>query len=376
MSKRSIQVLFFLFLAVAACAAPKNIILMIGDGMGTSQLTAGKVAKGTLSVERMDVGGLCTTFAANALVTDSAAAGTALATGQKTANKHISTTPDGKPLETIAEAAKENGKAVGLVTTCSLTHATPAAFATHVTSRYMNQDIAKQLVDAKFNVLFGGGWAWLVPKNSDASSVKEDLSPAGYGKKETSSGKRTDGVNLLVELEKQMTVATTPNAFRALGKTDRAAALLYSLHPPAAAEREVSLPELTAKALEILARDEDGFFLMVEGSQIDWAGHKNNKEWLIDEVVDFDDAVGVVLDFAEMNPDTLVVVTADHETGGFAVQGGSLKDKKVTNAAFTWGNHTASMVPVFATGPGSDAFGGLIDNALIGHTLKKFASGE
>jgi alkaline phosphatase len=356
--------------------APKNMILMIGDGMGVSQVTAAKIVKGSLNMERLTTGGLMTTFSANSLVTDSAAGGTALATGYKTNNGMLSMTPDGKPLKTVAEYAKELGRSVGLVVTCSLTHATPAAFAAHVPSRKMDESIAGQIAHSGFDVLFGGGRAWFVPAPTKALPEKREKTPTGYGKNESSVGQRTDGRNLLEELRKKMPVAETPDEFRKLDQTDSAAALLYSLHPPAVSERSVSLAELTEKALQILSRDPDGFFLMIEGSQIDWAGHRNDKDWLADEMVDFDDAIGTVMNFAEQHPGTLVVVTADHETGGFAIHNGSLEQKRVDIAGFTRDGHTAAMVPVFAYGPGSEAFGGIVDITDVGQALIRFVSAK
>ena len=345
MKKRLISLC--LFVALFAQAAPKNILLFIGDGMGLSQVTAGKVAKGTLEMERCPVTGLVTTWSANQLVTDSAAAGTALATGVKTKNGMISQDPDGKKLETVVEFAEEKGKSSGLVVNCAVTHATPAVFASHVPSRKQYTDIADQLAASDVDVLFGGGF--------DHFSSES-----------------------LALLQKKMPVVKTADEFYALGTPKKAAALLYPVHPPYAAERTVSLPELTAKALEILKQDEDGFFLMVEGSQIDWAGHKNDGIHIVSEVVDFDNAVGVGLDFAEKDKNTLVLITADHETGGFGLLDGSLENHTVDKTGFIYKHHTATMVPVFAFGPGSKEFGGIMDNPDIGKTMIRFiqASGE
>jgi alkaline phosphatase len=372
-----------LFLAVWIVAAslfaqdiPKNIILMIGDGMGVSQVTAGRVAKGELAMEQLDTVGLMTTHSLNKIVTDSAAAATAMGTGTKTRNGALGVDINNQPLETVAEIARDEGKAVGLVASCSITHATPAGFAVHVPSRNMDERIAEQIVEAEFDVLFAGGRAWFQPKSESGAADAMDKSPAGYGKMKESSGERTDGKDLLEELRKQMPVAETAEEFYKLGKTDRAAALLYSLHPPPAAQQSVSLADQTEKALEILFRDEDGFFLMVEGSQIDWAGHKNDGKWLVEEVVAFDDAVAVAAQFARENPDTLLIVTADHETGGFALHDGSIEEKAVYATGFSWGKHTGSMVPVFASGPGSTALGGVIDNTDLGRILKNYAGGN
>ncbi len=333
--------------AITVCAedrVPKNIILFIGDGMGLSQVTAGKVAKGKLEMERCPVTGLVTTWSDDSLVTDSAAAATALSTGVKTRNGSLGLAPDGKPLKNVIEYAEEKGKSTGVAVVCSLTHATPAGFIVHVLSRKLDSEIAGQIAASDVDVLFGGGLNYFNMTNNPR----------------------------LPELQKKMTVALTAGEFRQLGTPEKAAALLYPVHPPYAAERAVSLRELTEKAIQILSQDKDGFFLMVEGSQIDWAGHKNDATNLIAEVVDFDHAVGSGLDFAEKNGETLVIITADHETGGFALLGGSVEHKTVDKTGFVHGNHTASMVPLFAYGPGSTVFSGIRDNTDIGKTMIRF----
>ncbi|QHI70168.1 alkaline phosphatase [Tichowtungia aerotolerans] len=321
---------------------PKNIILFIGDGMGIAQVTAGKIAKGTLEMERCPVAGLASTWSADHLTTDSAAAATALATGTKTDNGMLSLNPEGQRLKTVLEIAEDQKKSTGLVCNCAVTHATPAGFATHVPSRQQYVEIARQLADSDVDVLFGGGLAYFSPSNAPSC---------------------------LPQLQNKMPLATTAEEFYALGTPEKAAALLYPEHPPHVAERTVSLKELTQKAIEILVQDEDGFFLMVEGSQIDWAGHKNDAANIISEVIDFDDAVGVGLDFAEKNGRTLVIITADHETGGFAVIDGTLAEKTVSQTGFIHKKHTASMVPVFAEGPASSRFSGIMDNTDIGKTM-------
>ena len=326
--------------AFSAERAPKNIILFIGDGMGLPQVTAGKVIKGKLEMERCPVTGLVTTWSSSSLVTDSAAAATALATGEKTNNGALGVEPNGLPLKNVIEYAEENGKSTGVATACSLTHATPAGFITHTTSRKLDSEIAEQIAASDVDVLFGGGMDFFKP--------------------------------FLPELTKKMAVAQTAEQFRKLGTPKQAAALLYPVHPPYAAERTVSLKELTQKAIEILSQDNDGFFLMVEGSQIDWAGHKNDGTNVVAEVVDFDNAVGAGLDFAAQDGSTLVIITADHETGGFALLGGSVQKKVVDKTGFTHGNHTATMVPLFAFGPGSAEFNGVQDNTDIGRKLINF----
>ena len=328
---------------------PKNIILLIGDGMGAAQITAAKIHAGELNMERLRAGGLQCTFAENELVTDSAASGTALATGHKSNNGAISVTSDKRPLTTVLEHAEALGMATGLVGTCSITHATPAVFATHVDNRHKDNEIALQMAESGVDVMFGGGWAYFTPRT-------------------TPGGMRGDGRDLLAELSERMTIVRTPEAFRNLGDVESAVGLFAREHPGVAAERDPSLPDLTEKAIEILSRDPDGFFLMVEGSQIDWAGHENDADYLIEEMMDFDAAVGVAVDFAERTPGTLVIVTADHECGGLTVIDGSI-EKHVFKPHHSCDNHTATMVPLLCMGPGSDRFGGIIDNTDIGRNL-------
>ncbi|NOU36699.1 MAG: alkaline phosphatase [Kiritimatiellaceae bacterium] len=342
------KVILFICLTAAIVFAgeipPKNIILFIGDGMGLPQVTAGKVAKGNLEMERCPVTGLVTTWSASSLVTDSAAAATALATGVKTRNGALGMTPDEKPLKNIVEYAKEKGKSTGVAVVCALTHATPAGFIVHVPGRGQASEIAQQIAASDVDVLFGGGLNHFSPTNNPS----------------------------LPSLQEKMPVALTPEEFRKLGTPTKAAALLYPVHPPYAAGREVSLKELTQKAIDILSQDKDGFFLMVEGSQIDWACHKNDGTNAVSEVVDFDNAVGAGLDFAARNGETLVIVTADHETGGFALLNGSVENKTVDKTGFIHSDHTASMVPLFAYGPGSTVFSGVHDNTDIGNTMIRY----
>lgn len=334
----------------AARDRPRNVILMIGDGMGAAHLTAARVARGTLQIERMPVGGMVTTFPIGSFVTDSAASGTAFATGVATINGMISMTPDGERPSTVLELAEERGMSTGLVVTCSVTHATPAVFAAHAPSRTMEQEIAAQIAGSGVDVLFGGGWAWFVPAGAEES-------------------RRRDGIDAMALLESRMPVVRTADDLRSLGSVEAAAALLAPRHLPAVGERGITLAEMTRLALDILSRNRKGFFLMVEGSQIDWGAHDNDAPAVIAETIDFDDAVGAALDFAERDGRTLVVVTADHETGGFALLEGSVADSLVGRTAFATDGHTASMVPLFAFGPGSGEFGGIRSNAVVGARL-------
>ncbi len=351
--------LLVLFIIVSICLncgfnnnKPENIIILIGDGMGVAQITAAKTVRGSLHMENFKHVALATTHALDQYLTDSAAAATAIATGYRTNNGHISVLPDNTPLRTVLQEARDRGKKTGLVATASITHATPAAFAAHVPSRTMQTEIADHLVENGVDVLFGGGLRYFVPGMAE-------------------NGRPADAVNLIDRLEKTHTIALSEEEFRQIGETERAAAFFASGHPPDAESRKISLNEMTEKAIQILSKSKNGFFLMAEGSQIDWRGHDNLSQGIINETIDFDDAVGTAYAFAKANQRTLVIVTADHETGGYALHGGSIEEKTVTAAGFTTTGHTGTMVPVLAFGPGSENFKGFIDLSDIGKNIMR-----
>jgi len=332
---------------------PKNIILILGDGMGVTHLTAGKYQKGDLSLERFTTMGLITTHSADSFATDSAAAATAMGTGEQTCNYMIAVDCDGKPIKTVLEWAEEMKMSTGVVVTSSVTDATPAAFMAHSGNRFRQGQIAEQIADSGVDVLFGGGWSYFLPKSEQGS-------------------RRNDEMNLLARLEGEMKPVRTPEEFEELGNEIPAVALLAPNYMDEAKNRRPSLSALTKKALALLSKNKNGFFLLVEGSQIDRGGHDNNSGFIIDEVIDFDDAVKVAFDFAYEDKETLIVVTADHETGGFALHQGTVRDKSITEAAFTSIGHTASMVPLFAFGVGEEDFAGIHDNTLVGKTLIRY----
>lgn len=319
---------------------PKNIIFMIGDGMGLAQMYAGMTANhGHLNIERCTVTGLQKTFSASDYITDSAASGTAMATGTKTKNGTLGKDTTGRNVKTILEYARDHGLATGLVATSAITHATPAAFIAHVKSRNQYEDIARFFIRHGPDVFIGGGQDHFA-KRKDGENLLDSLKARGY--------------KVIFSMDSIARVTE--------GKL---AGLTAPVHnPPVAEGRGNMLPEATATALNILSKDPDGFFIMVEGSQIDWGGHENNQDYVISEVLDFDKAVKEALDFAEKDGNTLVVITADHETGGMAINGGSIEKGRV-EAAFTTKHHTAIMVPVYAFGPGAENFTGIFDNTDI-----------
>jgi alkaline phosphatase len=343
---------------------PRNIILYIGDGMGLSSVTAAKILKGRLAMENLSHTAFVTTFpAGGGIITDSGAAGTALATGRKTENSYIATRvlpgddADSKldTLKTVLEWAEERGMATGLVVTSSITHATPACFASHVKYRWEETEIARQLAFKNVEVLMGGGRKYFLPSSE-------------------SNGARQDDLNLIDTLrtKKYAVVFSNDELLQLdLSKTNQLIGLFSDTGMPEAPERSPTLPEMTKTALEILKRDGDGFFLMVEGSQIDWKGHSNDGVGFVAETIEFDDAIAVGVEFAKENPQTLIVVTADHETGGAALIRGSLETKSV-EVAFVTGSHTAVMVPLFANGPGAEAFHGILDNTYVGQKLIEY----
>jgi alkaline phosphatase len=331
----------------------KNIIFCIGDGMGLGQVCLARMkgagVDGKLNMERLPVVGLVRTHSFNKLVTDSAAAGTAMATGFKTNNRMVAMNPEGKKYLTILEAAKNKGMATGLVVTSAISHATPACFGAHVKSRKNKAKIAEGLLENKINVMFGGGRRHFLPK-SDPNSKRED-------ERDLISEAKKAGYSYIKSAE-ELKSACGPfllGLFQVKGLTTRAP--------------EPSLAELTEKAIEILSKERKGFFLMVEGSQIDWACHDNDAGDAVRQTLLFDEAVKLAIDFALKDKRTIVVVAADHETGGMIVKGGDLQCKKLDVNWSTKG-HSGLPVPVYAFGPGAEIFGGVYDNTEV---PKKFA---
>ena len=335
----------------------RSVILMIGDGMGLTQVTAARIKSvgpdGRLYIDRMPVTALITTHSADWLVTDSAAAGTALATGRKTNNAMLSMAPDETALQTTLEAAQARNMSTGIIVTADMTDATPAAFAAHVKSRNDHPAIAHQLLQARINVLLGGGRALFAPKPAEGSTkpdqgdLLKQAKQIGY-----------DLVNSREEL------------LAARGKYVLGLFQLGNLttHPP-----EPALAEMTAKGIALLSRGDAAFFLMVEGSLIDGSCHGNDAMEAIRQTLLFDMAVGEALTFAQRDQRTLVVVTGDHETGGMAINDGTLDARNLV-IAWTTKGHTGTAVPLYAFGPGAATFTGLHDNTdipkMISHLLK------
>lgn len=322
----------------------KNIILMIGDGMGVSQIYAGMTAnKGHLNIERMINIGFAKTYSASDYITDSGASGTAMASGYKTYNKSIGVNNDTIPVKSILEHAEDHSKATGLVATSSITHATPASFIAHQSNRHDYEEIAADFLKTDIEVFIGGGLKHFT-KRKDNQDLTQKLKENGY--------------------EVILKVEDLNNS-----NSSKIAGLLYNNHPPKYSKGRNNMLEVSAlKAIETLSKNKAGFFLMIEGSQIDWGGHDNDTEYIVDEMLDFDRTVGLVLDFAEKDGNTLVIVTADHETGGMGLSSGDINKGKV-KAGYVTSDHTSVMVPVFAFGPGSELFRGIYENTHIFHKM-------
>ncbi|MDL2243242.1 alkaline phosphatase [Bacteroidales bacterium OttesenSCG-928-J19] len=323
----------------------KNVILMIGDGMGVSQVYAGMTANhNQLNLERTQYIGFSKTYSASDYVTDSAAGGTAIATGTKTKNGMVGIDSVGNPVKSALAYAAENDLSTGIVVSCNLTHATPASFIAHQKDRGMTQEIAADFLTTPFTVAIGGGRKDF-EQRKDEQNITEQLRSNGYQ------------VAYTLEEAKQI-------------KSGKLIALTAEDHPAKYPERGELLPEGVGLALDILSQNDNGFFLMVEGSQIDWGGHSNDTEMIAQEMQDFDRAIKVAFDFADTHPGTLVVITADHETGGMSLNGGDFEVGTV-QARYTTKSHSGVMVPVYAYGSGAEDFAGIYENTdLLGKILR------
>ena len=322
----------------------KNIILFIGDGMGVSQIFSGMTAnKGKLNLEYLKYIGFAKTQSYGDYVTDSGAAATAMASGIKTYNGAIGVNQDTLKVSNLIELAEAKGLSTGLIATSSVTHATPACFIAHQKSRRMHEAIAMDFLQTDIDVVIGGGLKYFA-RREDGQSLIPILKEKGYS---------------IITDETQLTI-NNENKFYAL---------LNDGSLPKAKERKNYLTNATKIALNQLDKNKNGFFLMIEGSQIDWGGHENSTEYVVEEMLDLDRAIGAALEFAEQKGQTLIICTADHETGGMALESGSIDDGQI-EADFTSGGHTGVMVPVFSIGPGAIEFIGIYENTALFHKMK------
>lgn len=330
---------------------PKNVILMIADGTGLSQISASQFYNAQPSnYERFKSIGLIKTSSSSALITDSAAAATAFSTGLKTYNGAIGVTNDTLPVVTILEELEKREFSTGVIATSTITHATPASFYAHQKSRKMQLEIAEDLTKSGVDFFAGGGRKFF-ENREDKKNLVSKLENLGYE----------------IQLDRL-------DPSQRMNKNKKYGYLLADGGMPKIMDGRGSfLYDATKLGIKKLSQNEKGFFLMVEGSQIDWGGHSNDSEYLISELIDFDTVMGQVLDYAKKDGNTLVIVTADHETGGFTLAGDNGDYKKI-KPTFSTGGHSATMVPVFAFGPGASEFAGVYENTEIYSKMKKLLS--
>ncbi len=339
---------------------PRNVIVLIGDGMGFEQTKAASIyaygRDGRLAMQRLPYRGELRTYPANGEneITDSAAGGTAIATGRKVYNGVVSMAipGDGTPLLTALEYSRDEGKMTGLVTTAYITHATPATFGAHAENRGMLDKIAQCLLEqSRPNVLFGGFGG----RSGEVVGVtREKAEAAGY--------------KVVTSRDEMNALTPAPDCFVSGQFGPGGDCMPYEYDYAVAAnttyDTQPHLSEMTRKALELLDAGPNGFFLMVEGGRIDHAGHENRLPHNIYETLEFDMAVKVVLDWAKDRDDTLVLVTADHETGGLKVLENKGKGE-LPVVSWSSGGHTGANVPVYAKGPGANRVRGVMMNTDI-----------
>lgn len=338
-----------------ACDSVRNLIYMIGDGMGLAHVTMLQIEEGysrPVSFMQAQNVALIKSYSLNNRVTDSAAAGTALATGCKTNNGMLGVLPDSSAVESMMAKAVRQGRATGLVVTCYLPHATPGAFYAHQAYRRDLGPIAEQFVESGIDVAFGGGRTYLGEPSSDSAVLVERLRSKGYRVIDT------------------LAAADTIASGKVVG-------LFAPKHLPYAHKgRGDYLPRAVDKALEILSNEaaarQSGFMLMVEGSLIDYVSHANDSEGILAEMRDFDRAVRVAMKFVDAHPGTLLVVTADHETGGLTLPSGDTDFTKSESGVFykySTTSHTGVMLPVYLYGTGAECINGVMENSDLANRL-------
>nr|2IUC_B Chain B, ALKALINE PHOSPHATASE [Antarctic bacterium TAB5] len=336
---------------------PKNVILLISDGAGLSQISSTFYFKsGTPNYTQFKNIGLIKTSSSREDVTDSASGATAFSCGIKTYNAAIGVADDSTAVKSIVEIAALNSIKTGVVATSSITHATPASFYAHALNRGLEEEIAMDMTESDLDFFAGGGLNYFTSR-SDSKDV------------------------LAILKGNQFTINTTGlTDFSSIASNRKMGFLLADEAMPTMEKgRGNFLSAATDLAIQFLSKDNSAFFIMSEGSQIDWGGHANNASYLISEINDFDDAIGTALAFAKSDGNTLVIVTSDHETGGFTLaaksnkreDGSEYSDYTEIGPTFSTGGHSATLIPVFAYGPGSEEFIGIYENNEIFHKILK-----
>ena len=348
----------------------KNIILLISDGMSLSQVSTYRLLKGgpneRISVDKFPISGIVLTHSEDAIITDSASSATAYSTGKKTNNGALGTDKDKEVLENFTEIITKYGYVSSLISTSEITHATPAAFASHVDSRRKTDEISIQMMDSDVLTILGGGRHFFLP--------------------EEMGGKRSDGLNLLEQVQSSHTLLTTKAELDTFDFSNKGRLVgLFAdeaLRDKETPENHIFEPTSSEMLNFAINRSDQftsdgckGFFIMLEGSQVDWAGHANDLNYLKREMKDFDEAVNKALEFAINDQETLVIVTADHETGGLLIEPATPTNYTAPEVKFSfntglgYGSHTGVPVPVYAYGPGSENFTGTLDNTDIFYAM-------
>ncbi len=333
---------------------PTNIIFLIGDGMGLSHISAANYSsKKTLAIDQFSTVGLQKTSCKDKLITDSAASAAAMARGIKANYNTFGSDLNDRAPKSILEEAEALGMATGITVTSSLTHATPAAFVTYQESRSLNEGIAADYLDLDVDYLVGGGKKFFDRRQNDDRDLLHELKAKNY---QVRSYLDLDIDALNIDSEKNFVYFTADSE-----------PLSHM------AGREYFVPACSIGLSYLDRKTKSGFFYLIESSQIDWAGHANEARMVIDELLEFDKVIKNVIDFARKDGNTLVILTADHETGGLAIIGENKKHH--LDIAFSTKQHTATMVPIFAFGPGSEQFAGVYENTEIFHKLMKLMHG-
>ena len=334
---------------VSSSSKHKNVIFIIGDGMGLAQVTASMYTTDVpLALERCKAIGIHKSYAANDLITDSAAGATAFSVGKKTNNGYLGMDTLGRSEETILEEASRKGWGTGLVVTSTIVHATPAAFVAHNKNRDAYEEIAIDILDSGCDIMIGGGQKYFNRRTIDTLDLisalwKKDYLVADYFANDYNDYQIPDVKKFIY--------------FTADGD------------PLPASMGRNYLSKASIDAVNFLDKKNQNFFLMIEGSQIDWGGHSNEITYVMEEMKDFNTMLNKVLDWAQKDGNTLVVITGDHETGGLSILPGSKKGKLMTHFSTT--KHTACLIPVYAFGPGAEEFAGIYENTEIYFKLKQ-----
>lgn len=323
---------------------PKRVIFLIGDGMGLTQVSgAMSQYKGQNAFMRFPVIGLSKTSSAKQYITDSGAGATAFSIGKKTYNNGIGVDADTVWQPTLFELAKKKNMSTGVVVTSSIVHATPASFYSHVKHRNMYDSIATFLLNGNCDIAIGGGTDFVIDRK-DKRNLSAELNAKGFQVISDTVLKEISANKYIYLLAKD---ELTP---KHKGRTDY-------------------LPKASMQAIGNLGKNKNGYLLMIEGSQIDWGGHANDYNYMATELWDFNEVINAVLDLAAKDKELLVLVTADHETGGLTLN--ESENIKSFSPVYTTTHHTGVMVPVYAFGAGASEFAGMYENTEIFHKLVK-----